>query len=492
MIKSLSSLTEKLKPYILENRPFTLSQKESAIEITEASAIDSKRDFENVRILSEWVRWRVRFLDLFHLPNDTFQSIRDAVDLCYHYGKALYQKSPDSAFAKEEIMARLIALKLGGQIPYQKLLEEDYGVFYRFVKQSKLHHKLFAMRLPLLYSEESGPMLPFEIDTRVTQYLPWRFFEKSASTTDPDIDRWHYNHNLLFTTCQSGALSESYSCHRWGIKPHHPFKETKWLPFDKRDPNEWSCEYRLEINTTFSSDPDDDPPFMLGIHAYLNLKNPKGEILSVGQDMLEEYKTSKNWEVLSRKVGSDKIEIPDAYEFYPRYCRHFRRFTIVITEEQYEKIIELVEAERADPKRWASVCQGNCVSFVLHILKKCLHIKIDASFHGLHVYFRQYTPFRWYRRLYDKYYRWYGRLSTAKKRALLFFPLYYLFTVVLGTIATCLTFNNFGKERDFTIFDVFFRPWKIACHHPLKLYLALKEAADKNGMIRPEEKKAKK
>ena len=120
-----------------------------------------------------------------------------------------------------------------------------------------------------------------------------------------------------------------------------------------------------------------------------------------------------------------------------------------------------------------SVLKGNCVSYVLKILRLGVGIEMDASMHGLHIMLKALLPHSVYRAFFERFHDWYGNRTSITKKALFFLPFIYIPSFFLGVAALFTRQNNYQEMRDFSFLDLIIRPWKLSCEHPLALHRKL-------------------
>ncbi len=428
------------------------------ILVTESGDLDlipMKGEFEkeNCRLIIEYLLSHKEEIFSKKRSLIEFDMFRTLIDNCY-----LYRKQVDK---KGEFDLLLLSLRLGGNISVSWLKANP--LFRKFIKNNYLHHRLFALRIALPFDEKRGAALPLK-DGDQTDWMYWNEIKENQF-------QFLYKENIVFETDRQYRLIPGYTILYLGICKYDVAIDPKWEPFQVADPAEWGNKYVLEVWTV--SLPMLKPPMFQRTHAYIVLKDNKGNIRSVGQDVLVDRANYRVTEILNRKPGFGKITTPDIYTFFPRNSRRFWNVSFEITEEEHNRIISLVEQDKLNKEHSMSVLKGNCVSYVLKILKIGVGLDIDASMHGLHVMLKAFLPNALYRALFSRFHTWYARQSPILKKALFFLPIIYIPSLLLGFTALFTRQNNYQEIRDFSVLDLFLRPWKLSCEHPLALHRKL-------------------
>jgi hypothetical protein len=413
---------------------------------------------ENCKMLLNYlIKHKDKIFSETHTLKD-FDNLRLLVDNVY-----LYRKLVDKNGELEPLM---LQLRLGGNIPHT-WLKENFE-FRKFIKSNYLHHRFFALRIPLKFDAEKGAMLPFA-RAEETVWIAWNEIKNEGFVFKKDDE-------LLFETNKQYVLLNNYTVLHQGFTKYNVGIDPKWEPFMWADPREWGQKYVLEVWTV--SLPEVKPPMFQRTHAYIVLKDNEGRVRSVGQDVLVDRDNFRITEILNRKPGFGKITTPDIYTFYPLNARRFWHTSIEITKEEHDRVISIVEKDKANKEHSMSVLKGNCVSYVLKILRLGLGLEVNATMHGLHVMLKAWLPNSWYRAFFKKFDPWYSQRSDLAKKGLYFLPFVYIPYFLLGIAALFTRQNNYQEIRDFSFLDLIIRPWKLSCEHPLALHRKLDEVGD--------------
>jgi hypothetical protein len=455
-------LLQKLLRFLEGGKLFQIVLSESG----DLDLLPSKKEHgkENCRLLLGYLLEHKEELFSKKISLREFDLVRTLVDYCY-----LYRKKVDKQGEFENLA---LSLRLGGNIPVDWL--KEHPKFKKFIKNNYLHHRLFVLRLPLPFDKKKGAALPFRENDKTT-WIYW------SEIREEDYD-FYLGKRVLFETDNQYRLIPSYTCLYLGICHYDVSIDPKWEPFQVIDPKDWGNKHILEVWTV--SLPMSKPPMFQRTHAYLVLKDDQGNVRSVGQDVLVDRANYRITEILNRKSGFGKITTPDIYTFYPINARRFWHITLEITEEEHDRIVRIVEKDKVNKEHSMSVLKGNCVSYVLKILKEGIGIQMDASMHGLHIMLKAFMPNSWYRAFFKRFDPWYEGLSDFTKKALYFLPIIYIPSFLLGVAALFTRQNNYQEIRDFSFLDLIIRPWKLSCEHPLALHRKLDAIQDIIPLLR--------
>ncbi len=413
----------------------------------------------------------IRPLRLSSLSMKEFEIIQDLVEDCYLLAKRVTREGPYTYEEKKAIRAHTLALKLGGKIPVEWLLEKENNLFWKFITANYLQHTLFALRIQVPFDPIFGPELPFEWKEEGPLFIPWG--QLDVQFKQHGGMSYYMGKKELFEVDVNMTLLPCYQCMYKGIAKYDPNWDPIWRPYDKQNPKEWGGGYLLEIWTMCDITPEVNPSMFRKTHAFSVLKDAQGYVRSVGQDIIVTVQDYGVTEILSRKKSPGKILTPDQSVFYPRNARQFRVSPIKITKAQFEKIIAIVEEDKKNENHTMSVLRGNCVSYVLKLLQQGLGINLDASMHGVHIFAKSILPHKLYKEFIRRFNPWYEKRSDPVKKALFFFPLFYIPHLFVGLVASALKQKNHEDKADFYLKDILVRPWTLSCDHPLQLHRIL-------------------
>lgn len=459
---------------IARKRGFWRSLLSTISPITHGKYVDEGDYLEqiaNCEILSRYILKRIQEIGLETLPIHLFEIIRRVVDDCYLYVKRVTSLCYCEEERKKEIRSIPLAMKLGGKVPVCFLLDGKNEPFVRFILNNYLHHSLFALRLFLPYDPVKGPSIPIAGEGK-TSWIPWR--EISEVKNGKGEVQGYFNGVHLFTVDQSYKFTENYCCFYQGILRYSIYNEGTFIPFDRQDPKRWDDKHILEIWTVCQR--GEKPSMFYHTHAFMVIKDDQGYLYAVGQDsVLHLPGKIRVLQILSTKPAYGLLPTPDLYVIYPQNARRFWSFSFEITKEQMGQIIRLVERDRDDVHRTLSFGRKNCVSYIKNILKEVLFIEIDPSMYVSHILLKSTLPTKWYRFLYKRFSPIYQNLHPGIRKALFFFPPYYIIHMILAIIVRFLSQKNIPGQEDYTIWDSLIRPWNLSAHHPLQLHRKLEK-----------------
>lgn len=448
----VQSFVENLTFFIERDQPFKITEDFQIIPFEKGS------EKENCKALFTYLADHRKEFFSQDISSKEFETVRILLDNCY-----LYRKKVDK---EGEFENEMLSFRLGGNIPPSWLKEHES--FKALIQNNYLHHRLLALRLALPFDEKLGAALPI-CDKHTTQWVFWENIEEKNG-------QFYTGKHLLFETDSKYRFVSNYTCLYSGICKYHVAIDPKWEPFQVQDPKEWGCKYMLEVWTV--SLPISKPPMFQRTHAYIVLKDNKGNVRSVGQDVLVDRSNCRYTEIFNRKPGFGKITTPDVYVFFPKNSRRFWHISFEITEAEHDRIIAIVEKDKLNKEHSMSVLKGNCVSYVLKILREGVGLEMNVSMHGLHILLKEWLPNAWYRALFGKFDTWYAKQSEWVQKGFFFLPFVYIPHLLVGMVVLFARQNNYKEMRDFSFMDLIIRPWKLSCEHPLALHRKLDAIQD--------------
>ena len=437
---------------------------------------------ETCKIISEYLLKVVSKIDIEGLQRKEFDVLRKIIDEHYLYVKKVTREKGIDESLVFKLRAQTLSLKLGGKVPEHWLSQEKNRAFFLFVVRNFLHHDFSALRLQVPFEYDKGPSLPIY---RREFGLVWLPFNKMTVQKKEKNNKlvFTYLNEVIFETNLRYELGQDYSCFFNGIQKYNIYFAQDWIPYDKRDPNEWGKKYILEVWTSAMRHYKDKPSMFSRTHAYMILLDKEGYVRSVGQDALIDIKDYKVHEVLATKPGYGKIATPDKYVLYPTNSRQFWHVSIELTKEQHDKMIELVEKDKKNPHHFMSVQRKNCVSYTLKMLREVLGFEVDGSIHGMHIFFKAFLPNKYYRMFMKWFVPWYQRRSPRTQKMLYFFPPYYLLFALVVTCGAAISQNNYRGIKDYRLKDVLLFPWLHSVDHPLALHRVLEKHTSEDGFV---------
>ncbi len=481
MRKTIAQLTKTFSLLSKEGVVFLAQEEGKGVELMQQLNVSLDDELNNCDIISRALITTLKKLNLDDLTFDEFHEVRRIIDEHYMYVKKVTRKE---GVSDEQIMflsAQTLSLKLGGKISIEWLLKEKNKPFWLFITRNYFQHNLFALRLQVPFDYMEGPFIPVKMDELGMVWIP---FSRILIEQDDKNSKLTYKFEgkVLFESDLSYDLGSEYSCFYNGIQKYNIYLSTEWIPYEKRNPEEWGEKNLLEIWTTSRKD-QKKPSMFTRTHAYMVLKDRHGYVRSVGQDALIDVKQYQMLEVLSRKSGYGKIATPDKYVFFPTNARRFWHVKIEMSDAELAKVISIVQQDKQNKLHSMSVMKKNCVSYTLKILREALDCELDASLNGIHIFCKSLLPDSWYRKFMKRFIYWIEKQPSSLQKMIYFSPPFYLISVVTSILSRIVAQNSYLGERDYRLLDLILYPWRLQVDHPLALHRVLEKHADQNGFI---------
>lgn len=416
-----------------------------------------------VREILITLKEEVALLDLRAISFEESWKLRIIVDVF----ERLIHTYPFSEGNKTSLMIEIHRIRLGGRLP--RLIFEDpkYKDFVRFLVASGLPNKFLCLRLPIQYNPIDGPLLPIQNGQDGTLLVPWGHLEKKRMKGG----NWgyFYRDSLVFTTDQGGCLDDSYSLFDCGIVKHNIYKVRYVRPYDHQTPPNGG-QSLFEIWISSRRKKGDMTTVFSEIHAYMILRDRLGNIYSIGQDIFTHELKKKIHTLFGAKEGYNMVMSPDRYVFKTTAGRDFQRFVFPVDDDALKRILAEAERDKRSMGHIMSVLNGNCVSYAKKMIKIGLGIDIHTRMLPLHTLIKAGAPGVVYHKLIRPYLRLYLKLAPKVRKALCFFPPYYVLHVLIGAIVKgCLSFSPSKKKEMVTWKNLFFHPWQFGSDHPFIL-----------------------
>lgn len=140
-----------------------------------------------------------------------------------------------------------------------------------------------------------------------------------------------------------------------GVQKKDMYSWKKLKAYKKDDPSEWGHRYIFEFCVTCT----DSRLRTSGDHSWFRLKDPEGNVYSVGKNLAAKIEKGV---MFPFRVKKGYLMSPDVSEYWPQ---SIYRLPVEITKEQFEKIKESVNDDKADEKKTVfQVFKGNCQEYV--------------------------------------------------------------------------------------------------------------------------------
>jgi hypothetical protein len=359
------------------------------------------------------------------------------------------------------LMAKAVAAKLGGRIPFSIFLDPSFDGFSRFVKVNALEHKMQTLKMAMMLDEGGSPLIPIFSKEKKSYYIPWQ-----TLCIVPILGGYSFRYfNLeVFRTHANFALTHDYILTFKGITEYHPHHSDEIIPFDKRDPSEWGESYMMEVWSLIKDSKEDRPTMGIGDHCHIILKDKEGFVYSMGKfGAGRRFKFKDYLTLFGPKPG--RFISPDFICYYAEGTRNLKKKQIELTEEQFEKLYALLCLHRKNKAPVFSILKNNCASYIQSVLQNALDIQVDVSMFLPHYALRASLSKKTYQTLLKTF------LAICPKwlyKPLCFFPLLYVPMIISGLLIFAL------GSRDFSIKDLFLKPWTLTIDHPIALREELK------------------
>lgn len=403
-----------------------------------------------------------REIDLKNLSSKDRKTISEEIQSLYKAAQNLSKEKSSEVHLVKKLLSKVLSLKLGGRVGYKYFNSSSCPDFNRFILKNHIHHKAQALSLQLEEDGES-PFIPLFLNGKTLQ-APWDALCKVPSRRG-DGYRFYYLGHLAFETDRSYQLSRKYSFTGGGVQRHDYLSSDPIIPLDRQNPAEWNYEYQLEVQIVLKDKTGSGPTLGKGDHAFLVLKNPTGEVYSIGKLRLSEKSSYKQFfSPLALKRGG--IACPDVYSYLPTDDLYIYQKTFKIDQNQFDNILRVASHYRNYSSLSFSLLQDNCVTFLQKILKHILHIEVNIDMFLPSYLLKGFIP-----KVILKYLPFPRKriLPLWVKKLLCYFPPLYAITIFTGLGVKLLSLRSIYEKPDFTLWDVLIKPWRVSLHHPLAL-----------------------
>lgn len=468
------SFAKDLQEAVTKSRRYSIVTREGRIFVNfdPHSALTAR---ENLDILADYMIETLRLIRVRELSAVHLERYRSVVAL------SVLMLEKVGGFSKIDVLqAKVLAVALGGCIPYPSLLKEKYKVYVEFVIANHLYEALPSLGIQLASGLNNCPTVPVAHKKSGMWSVAWD--DMQIIWKDGEY-HYYLDDILLFKTDKKRVLTAEYPIYFLGIA-HYNRGVEKLLPVDFQKPDNWGRKNLIEVWTSFRRGKNRDYNCMWeGIHAWIVLRKSTGEVYSLGQDVLHDITQDKWKYTFSTKKGSGKIVALDPYYFYPRETHSSEKATIEITDEEWDQVINAIEEDRQNPDWVVSAMRNNCVSYIIKLLHRTLGYKISGEISNLSIlWLNAFHPDS-----YEKIRSFSDRLEKKKltwvQKALYFFPPFYLVAVLVGIMCKMMGQNNYKNMTDLRWSDVFLRPWVNRTDHPWEFRRSLKKMVDEDGFI---------
>lgn len=154
-----------------------------------------------------------------------------------------------------------------------------------------------------------------------------------------------------------------------GLQNENMYDWTELKPYKKGDPATWNYQYVFEFCVCCS-----DTPNQTGDHTWIRLKDPEGNIYSVGiyrpgkRDWTDNYK-------LPFRIKKGHLMQPDVSEFWPM---DIFKIPVAITRDEFLQMKKALEDDKLHDDLTFQLFQGNCTLYAAKIAS-IAHIKLPTG-----------------------------------------------------------------------------------------------------------------
>ncbi|MCH9621486.1 MAG: hypothetical protein S4CHLAM20_09060 [Chlamydiia bacterium] len=376
---------------------------------------------------------------------------------------------------RRELLDYIIAIKMGAKIPIDYFTTQRE--FRQFVISNHLDRIFFATKLILKYDIYGEIHLPVEIREGSISWFPWQAFRWEKRTTGYAV---FIEDRFLFETDLERTFFDDYCVLLYGITKYNKLDSAHFRPYRYEDPMMYDYQNVLEILVNWNV--EEKKSYIYNTHVSMELKSSDGLIRSVGQDIFDHIRDLPKYGIFRSAQGNTIIRTPDDASYYPKNHRNLKRFKFPITQQEHDKMIALVESDKYNNKRVASLMRGNCVSYTCRMVNEILGYELKGDILGLELMLRNYFPI-WVDVYVIRFAQIYKLLPKWLQKGLFFFPPVYISNLLLGVVFYTTSSFGFDNHRDYSFTDFLLRPWTIRCDIPKILMAKLNKYSDEDGLI---------
>lgn len=429
--------------------PFTFSLKKGGLKIIEKKAMDK----DAILCFFNYLQERLQNLDYFHLAINH----RHCIQKLINFARGVVHSKNDPIF--ESI---LLKLSIGSNLELK-----EFATFKKIVQVNRLDDTMLSLGKKLISDGSFEVYFPVRIEN-IERWIP---ITQIKYQKKEQVIKAFFKERLLFELNEDYTFSDDYIFTHEGLRKHNIYTSQEILPYDMQDPKQWQNKHVLEVYTI--SQRKKRPSMIFNNHAYLVLKDEKGLVRSIGQDILVYFREPKYLQAFSYKRGQGLITTPDTSVFESSFLRNFSKVSFTITKKEHNKILEIVKRDKNNLDRLASLLRGNCASYVARLLRLGARIEVDPFMSATHIFLKHFLIPRFYKPFKKTHY-----LPKWLRRSFFYLPPIYFLQFVIGICSLTMSNKSLKRKRDFSIFDLFLRPYKIGADHPLRL---IRELEKKKG-----------
>ena len=400
-----------------------------------------------------------------------YQSFKVFVEnLADHIVKAEISQSDKDLFN-----AQLLSIKVGAKVPIDTFVKES--MLKEFIVVNGLAEIFFTTKLIILFHRRKGYFLPVELEEKKISWQSWMDLTWKEAARGYEV---YSGEKLLFKTGRSKRLTREYSTLWYGITQYDRRRASIFRPYKHADPSFHGGGHLLQIVVTWEK--AEKFSYLAKTHVSLEVKDDKGEVRSVGQDIYDHIRVIPRRGFFRAANRASIIKTPDDASYYPKHFREIKRVSIPITKKEHDKIIYLVESDKYNHESAASLLKGNCVSYARSILKRVLGYEVLADISAHELLLREFLP-RQLEPSLEKIFIKIRALPFLLRRALYFAPPLYPILASIGLLSFISSYYGHNNHKEYPLYTYIFFPWRIRCDIPRLFYDVLVKYTDENGYI---------
>ena len=374
-----------------------------------------------------------------------------------------------------DLLNYIIAIKMGAKVPIDYFCIE--GELGRFILSNHFDRKFFASKLILKYDQYGNIYLPFELKSEATSWLIWQDLRWDRRSTGFAV---YHEDMFLFETDGDLKFFQDYTVLLYGVVKYNSFESANFRPYRYQDPS--YNDFKNYLDVIISSRSDDKVSYFHRTHVHMELFSSDGFVRSMGQDIYDHVQMMPVYGVMRSAQGSTIINTPDETSYNPKHHRNYSRYRFPVTKKEHDQIIALVESDKFNHKRIASLMRGNCVSYTRRLLLKILNYDVSADALALVMFFRNYGP-RWLDELVTNISDECKRYPSWVRKVMFFIPPFYLLNLIAALGIAILSSKGFESHREYSALDFFIRPWRIRLDIPYQIDKTLERYSNDDGVI---------
>jgi hypothetical protein len=496
-IRNISQIAEEAQNCIKENQHFSILPQENGTLSIEQSheAVSARDEVASTERLIDATIAILKGTDFHESGPEKCHELRKVVEFCSKLLKRLANSHRDNNELSEDfkrLKAKVTAAKCGGIISPDIFEQTAYKDFKQFVESNHIDNKLLALQMQIYPGRfDSAPIIPIavgDLQGLGSTELSWSDLRKENVTNEEteEVVGYKFFHptqnEIVFETDINYQLTADYSFNYRGIIKYNSTRSPEIIPFNTRNPEEWGNKYILEVWTALVDLNGEKIQLLFGDHTYMVLKNGvTGTITGFGQFGLTDEMSCVDYVTpLARKKGG--LESPDRYMFLPENSHSFHKTEIILSQQEYDKVLRRWQRDKANPDHTVSAVKGNCTSYTVKVIKEELEIDLQSQMGTAGFFIRQLFPTSVQRFLFNSWENTIGQLPVGVQKALYFLPVFYIPQLLLVLFCKLLSFRGYQNRTDFETFDIFFRPWNLYVDHPMRLREHLQKTVP-NGIL---------